>query len=204
MTTQIVKLNLGCCDRMIEGFTGIDLRAAREGETPEVYQQADLSQPWRWEDSSIDEVLAYDVCEHIGDCNHVSTYCAICRYPRGGDVLSLMGAMLSKLRHPLGRIHFLNELHRVLKPGATATVETPNAARGVGYFQDPTHVSPWCLSTFKYFENGAFARTGRPELAAVYGITALFNVRQLVEIPSSGEDSREQVWKIRAILEAVK
>lgn len=187
-----LRLNLGCANRIIPGFVGVDI-------APPADVIADLSAPWQWKDSSVDEVLALDVCEHIGDCQHIDTTCSRCMSR------AALGAMARSvpfnLRHPLGRIHFANELWRVLKPGARATVETPNAAHGVGYFQDPQHVSPFVLSTFKYFEHGAFAHQ---RLSKAYGITAAFKVISLVEMESSGEDSRERVWKIRAVLEAVK
>ncbi len=168
-----MRLNLGCGDRVIPGYVGVDI-------APPAEQIVDLADYWPWPASSVEEVLAYDVCEHIGDAPEGSPY----------------------LRAESGRIHFMNELWRVLIPGGRATIETPNAAKGVGYFQDPTHVSPYCLSTFKYFEDGAFAR-GR--LGPSYGITARFKVIELYsnEI-GTGEDSRETVHKIKAVLEAVK
>ena len=133
----------------------------------------DLSFAWPWEDNSVDEVRAHDVIEHVRDVEPLFN----------------------------GRVHFMNELHRVLKPGARAMIDTPNAAKGSGFYQDPTHKQPWCLSTFKYFEAGAFAHT---RLARSYGITAAFKVIELSENASPGEDNREQVWKIRAVIEAVK
>ena len=171
-----MRLNLGCCDTVIPGFIGVDI-------VPPADQIVDLSGPWQWPDSSVEEVRAHDVIEHISDI------------PR---MIAVTGKPV--WRHPIGRIHFMNELHRVLVPCGKATIETPNAARGVGYFQDPTHVSPWCLSTFKYFEAGAFAHT---RLAKAYGITAAFRIVTM-ESRSNGEDAREEVWKITAILEAVK
>ena len=171
-----MRLNLGCSDRVIPGFIGVDI-------APPADQIVDLSGPWPWPDSSVEEVLAYDVCEHIRDRVWLPDN------PRLPSV------------HIRGRIHFMNELHRVMKPGARATIETPNASRGCGYYQDPTHVSPWCLSTFKYFEHGTFAH-GR--LSKAYGITAAFKVLSLEEFETSGEDPRERAWKIKAVLEAVK
>ena len=166
-----MKLNLGANDRRIEGFISVDI-------APPADQIVDLSELWPWQDSSVDEVMALDVCEHI-DTTEVDGW----------------GMPIS------GRIHFMNELHRVLKPGARATIETPNAAKGSGFIQDPTHVSPYCLSTFKYFEHGAFAHS---RLAKSYCITAAFKVIELSEYECSGEDARETVWKIKAVLEAVK
>jgi hypothetical protein len=180
-----VKLNLGCSDRIIPGFIGVDI-------APPADQIVDLAGPWPWEDSSVEEVMAYDVIEHIGDCGHSLAKCACKECWEDGTL---------PLRHRLGRIHFMNELHRVLAPGARATIETPNAARGVGYFQDPTHVSPWCMSTFKYFEHGAFAHT---RLAKPYGITAAFKIISMGETFSGAEGFGEAVWKIKAVLEAVK
>jgi hypothetical protein len=186
-----LKLNLGCSDRVIPGYIGVDLAPPAVNDTPDIYQQVDLAGPWPWEDSSVEEVLAYDVCEHIGDCSHshMDWDCVICGDGEG------------KMRHPLGRIHFLNELHRVLQPGGIAHIETPNATKGVGFACDPTHVTPWCLSSFKYFEAGTFAH-GR--LSKSYGITAAFRVISLDEYECSGEDPRERVWKIKAVLAAVK
>lgn len=178
-----MKLNLGCSDRVIEGYIGVDI-------APPADQIVDLEGRWPWPDSSVDEVLAYDVCEHIS-----------ARYVAVDDFSLLIGCGSPYKRGIDGRIHLMNELHRVLKPGAKAIIETPNAARGVGYFQDPTHVSPWCRSTFKYFEHGSFAHT---RLAESYGITAAFRILVMREEPSPAEGFGEQVWKIHAELEAVK
>jgi len=153
----MLKLNLGACDRVMEGFVSVDIV-----EPADVI--ADLSKPWPWDDSTVEEVQAHDVIEHIED-----------------------------------RIHFMNELHRVLIPGGRATIITPNAARGAGYFQDPTHKSPWCMNSFQYFQANSFAWR---RLARHYGITARFKVLALAE--SKYEDVAEDVWKITAILEAVK
>lgn len=200
-----MKLNLGCADRVIRGYIGVDI-------APPADQIVDLAGPWPWEDSSVDEVMAFDVIEHIRDCIHTirGLFCDRCKErPYQPDIEANYARLITRAkpfdhpvrRHPLGRIHFMNELHRVLKPGARAIIETPNAARGVGYFQDPTHVSPWCMSTFKYFEHGSFAHT---RLAKAYGITAAFRIIVMREEPSPAEGFGEQVWKIHAELETVK
>lgn len=101
--------------------------------------------------------------------------------------------------HLPDRIHTMNELWRVLRPGATAKIEVPSAARGAGFAQDPTHKSMWCMNSFQYFEHGSFARN---RLAKLYGIKAAFRVRGLSE--RVYRDVHEDVYKITAILEAVK
>ena len=55
-----MKLNLGCNDRRIPGFVGVDI-------CPPADVIADLTQPWPWVDSSVAEVVAYDVFEHLPD-----------------------------------------------------------------------------------------------------------------------------------------
>ncbi len=55
-----MKLNLGCADSHLPGFVNVDL-------FPPADQLADLRQPWPWADSSVDEVLARDVFEHLPD-----------------------------------------------------------------------------------------------------------------------------------------
>jgi len=184
-----MRLNLGCADRRIDGFIGVDIAPG-----PEVDQIVDLEGPWPWPDSSVLEVRAHDVAEHIGDCSHCPITGIVCQR-------CAKGFSDERYRHPLGRIHFMNELHRVLVPGGTALIEVPSAAHGVGFITDPTHKTPWCLSLFRYFEAGTFAHQ---RLAKSYGITAAFRVLNLQEIEVSGEDARERVWKIMATLEAVK
>lgn len=152
-----MKLNLGCSDRALPGFIGVDI-------APPADVIADLAQRWPWEDSSVEEVAAFDIFEHLPS-----------------------------------RIHTMNELHRVLVPGGLATVEVPSATKGAGFAQDPTHVSPWCLNSFQYFQAGSFAQQ---RLAKAYGITASFQVESLEE--REYQDAYEKVWKITAKLRAVK
>lgn len=103
------------------------------------------------------------------------------------------------IEHISDRIHFMNELHRVMKNGSFATIEVPNACKGAGYFQYPTHKSPWVMNSFQYFENGSPAHA---RFAKAYGITARFDVMRLTE--SSWQEQYEITWKIHAVLRAVK
>ena len=60
-----VKLNLGCSDHRVAGYLGVDIC-----DGPAVDQVADLTKPWPWEPSSVDEILAFDVIEHLPDKIH--------------------------------------------------------------------------------------------------------------------------------------
>jgi SAM-dependent methyltransferase len=159
MERDTVRLNLGCSDRSFAGFIGVDCAPG-----PVVDQIADLTKPWPWADSSVDEVRAHDVFEHLPN-----------------------------------RIFTMNELHRVLKPGGVATIEVPSAAKGAGFAQDPTHCSAWCMNSFQYFRAGSFAKQ---RFTDSYGISASFRIVHLSE--REYQDEFETVWKITAILEAVK
>ncbi len=154
----MLRLNLGACDRRIEGFLSVDI-------VPPTDLLCDLNQDWPWLDSTVDEVRAHDVFEHLHD-----------------------------------RVHTMNELWRVLKPGARALVELPNAAKGSGQWCDPTHVSPWCMNTFEYFEHGSRA-TAR--LAKYYGIVARFRIIRMEEANDLSH-KYEPVYKFVAVLECVK
>lgn len=53
-----LRLNLGANDRRFPGFLSVDVC-----EPADVL--VDLSQPWPWADRSVEEVLAYDIFEHL-------------------------------------------------------------------------------------------------------------------------------------------
>lgn len=59
-----MKLNLGCGDTPLVGWTNVDIYLA-----PGVFP-ADLNNDWPWRDSSIEQVRAWHVFEHLGDQVH--------------------------------------------------------------------------------------------------------------------------------------
>ena len=196
-----IRLNLGCSTDLRGGeWTNVDIAQPCD-------QQADLALPWPWKDFSVDEIYAADIFEHIGDCQHIppsrfspGQVCQRC------DVsATVMGAVV---RHWSGRIHVMNEAWRVLKPGGILTMECPDAAKGAGQWQDPTHVSPWTPNALQYYTDGSPAHK---RFAAAYGIAARFEVLSVTErlySETAGELSGYgvgcNVWKFTARLEAVK
>jgi trans-aconitate methyltransferase len=156
-----VRLNLGALDRPIEGFLSVDIC-----EPADIV--CDLRGPWSFPDSSVDEVFAADVFEHLPD-----------------------------------KIHTMNELWRVLKPGGRAVIQVPHATDGDGGHCDPTHKSLWTTSDFEYYSPG-FAERERFRCKGEYArILADFRV---VSMAKTRHPRRwgGHVVEIQAVLEAVK
>jgi len=76
------------------------------------------------------------------------------------------------LEHLTDRLKIMNEIWRVLKPGAKVHIVLPTTD-GRGAFQDPDHKSFWNRNTFWYFEksNDHYRR-----FAKSYGVKAAFVV----------------------------
>lgn len=55
-----MRLNLGCSDALVRGYVNVDIC-----EPAEVI--ADLSKRWPWADSSVEEIRAHDIIEHLPD-----------------------------------------------------------------------------------------------------------------------------------------
>lgn len=159
MANGSMRLNLGACDRVLQGFLSVDV-------VPPADVIADLTHPWPWPDSSVDEIVAFDVVEHLPDKRHT-----------------------------------MNELWRVLKPGAVATIQVPTI-RGVGAVCDPTHVSYWSAADFEYYEKGNYARE-RFRNSTYYGVKADFRIVKLSQNRGRNRFG-EDVWSVKVVLEAVK
>lgn len=99
------------------------------------------------------------------------------------------------IEHLRDKIHTMNELHRVLKPGATVDIMVPTTD-GRGAFQDPTHVSYWNRNSFFYHEAGN-PHFNRFEDA--YQMRAEFRVKFERSL-----DLADEVKKLHIVLEAVK
>lgn len=60
---NLMKLNLGANDRRLVGFLSVDI-------VPPADVIADLTEPWPWPDSSVEEIVAHDVFEHLPNKRH--------------------------------------------------------------------------------------------------------------------------------------
>lgn len=58
-----LRLNLGCSDHHPKGFVNVDI-------CPPADVIADLSQRWPWEDSTVTEIQAWDIFEHLPSKQH--------------------------------------------------------------------------------------------------------------------------------------
>jgi len=88
-------------------------------------------------------------------------------------------------------IPLMNEIWRVLKPGAVFESLTPDAEMGQGAFQDPTHRSFWVENSWLYYS--------LPEWRNLYGIKADFNVESIERVQT---DSR--VYHLHVVARARK
>jgi hypothetical protein len=98
------------------------------------------------------------------------------------------------IEHLPDKIHTMNELWRVLRPGGAVEIAVPTTD-GPGAFQDPTHVSFWNRRSFLYYEAG---NPYRDRFAEQYGIRARFRVlREHTERSPDGP-------RLTIVLQAVK
>lgn len=140
-------VNLGCSDDLIPNWVNVD--QSRPDVVPDgiSFIEADLANAWPFPDSSVDELRAYDVFEHVEN---------------------------ESFRADKGAIWCMNEAHRVLKPDGILDLIVP-CLPGSAPFVDPTHVQRWCADWRYYFDRRWDNPRGeRGRLGKAYRITALF------------------------------
>ncbi|MFO5440950.1 MAG: class I SAM-dependent methyltransferase, partial [Dolichospermum sp.] len=99
------------------------------------------------------------------------------------------------IEHLPERIHTMNEIWRICKPGAKVNNRVPSTD-GRGAFQDPTHISFWNINSFLYYCNESPAYL---ELCRRYGFKGEFNGVHLEH-----EESPDGVIHVIAQLRVVK
>lgn len=99
------------------------------------------------------------------------------------------------VEHLENRIHTMNEIWRICKPGGMVDIRVPSTD-GRGAFQDPTHVSFWNINSFKYY---CVEFPNYLKLCHTYGFRGAFSLISLSE-----ETSDDQVIHVKAVLKAIK
>ena len=61
----LVRINLGCNKHAKPGYINVDLE-----DYPGVDITCDLNKAWPWDDNSVDEIVAYDLVEHLPNAIH--------------------------------------------------------------------------------------------------------------------------------------
>jgi predicted SAM-dependent methyltransferase len=108
-SAEPIRLNLGCGQNRIEGFTGVDIM-------PGADVVLDLFKPkWPWKDNSVDAIECLHFIEHVPSL-----------------------------------IDFMNECHRILKPGGQMHVIAPYYT-SIRCWQDPTHKNAISEVSFMYY-----------------------------------------------------
>lgn len=127
-----LRVNLACGQKKQDGWVGVDVAAL-----PGVDVVHDLLRfPWPFADDSVDEVVCEHFIEHLPHEVVVPTP-ARPQDPPGGKTDGL--------------IAFMNELHRILKPGGTARLVAPYYT-SIRAAMDPTHTRPICEAMGLYYD----------------------------------------------------
>ncbi len=171
----MLRLNLGSSDDHKPGYVNVDIAQPAD-------VVFDLGYPWitKWAESTVDEIYAHDVFEHI--------------FPRDFSARP--------------KVWVMNQAWTILKPGGLLDLAVPcvylkDGRVNPGAFADPTHVSYFTDDDRYYFTtewNNPQGERGR--LGPAYGIQALFKIRRW-ELLDYGLP-HERRSKIIALLEAVK
>jgi SAM-dependent methyltransferase len=109
---ELLKLNLGCSNRKLEGFVNVDIIQTQATDIV-----CDLRKRWPWENDSVGYVEASHFLEHLD----------------GPE-----------------RVHFFNELYRVLIKDGKALIITPHHSSSRAY-GDLTHKWPPVVEYFWYY-----------------------------------------------------
>lgn len=114
------------------------------------------------------------------------------RWPwKDNSVVAILG--IDIVEHLPDKMHTMNEMWRVLMPGAIAELEVPTT-NGECAFADPTHVSFWNRRSFFYYEDG---HPYRKQYANAYGIIACFKVVE--EYTRTMRDGPKLLIKLEAV-----
>jgi len=142
-------------------------------------------------DRKPDNFVGVDVCPGLGvdivaDLNQ--------RFPFPDNSVDELRAY-DTIEHLVDRIHTMNEIWRICKPGAKVDILVPSTD-GRGAFQDPTHVSFWNINSFLYY---CIDFPNYIDLCRKYGFKGAFKAVRLEH-----EESPHNVIHVKAELVVIK
>lgn len=178
-----IRIHLGANQHALPGYINVDIEPFAGIDVV-----ADLEKPWPWPDNHADEIYTADLPEHLRGWYEVPDPDLLAAAKQTGDIRTLIEA-IEKPKRTYGVIHFMNEAHRVLKPGGLLKARIPTT-QSKAWAQDPTHVSFWNENTFLYFTHPGY-RGLYPHL-----ITAKFDV---VKVDTIMPNQYGESW-VKAIL----
>lgn len=195
MSTPILpalKLDLACGRHCREGFDGVDIATCdgapikvADGEAPRKHPDVKhvvnlLSFPWPWTDGSVGEAHCSHFLEHLPELFWHP-------HPMGHaleGIPAFHAVPFEWTRHLLPFqvddrsvelfLKFMDELHRILAPGAHATIQVPHG-RSSRAFWDPSHRRFLQEQTFTGYLSKPWRRANGLEHAA-YGVSCDFEV----------------------------
>jgi predicted SAM-dependent methyltransferase len=128
----MTRLSLGAGAEPEKGYINVDLL-----DLPGIDVVHNLMEfPWPFEDESADYIKAKDLIEHLAPYTILHTY--------------YMGVYTVKYGQPT-IIAFIEEAHRILKPGGTLWIQTPRFDAEFLWI-DPTHVRGFHERSFDFFD----------------------------------------------------
>ena len=159
-----MRLNLGCSDDHKPGYLNVD-----QAEPADLV--VDLRHHWPFEDSSVDEIVAHDVFEHLPQIHAMNE---AWRVLRPGGLLDLWVPSVALLD---GRVN----------PGAFAD------PTHISFWHDDTR--------YYYCKQWNDPRGERGRLGPAYGIEALFAIREwkTIEYGGTGERRSKIVAVLEAV-----
>ena len=151
-----IRIHLGCNQHPLPGYINVDVE-----NFAGVDVVADLEKPWPWPDNHADEIYTADLPEHLRGWYETPdpAQMSLAEHAIGrGRIDEAVGYLFNAISKPVrtyGVIHFMNEAHRVLKPGGYLKARIPTT-QSKAWAQDPTHVSFWNENTFLYFTHPGY------------------------------------------------
>jgi predicted SAM-dependent methyltransferase len=162
------KIDLACGANKKEGFFGIDI-----SKCSSVDAVVDLQKyPWPIESESVEELHCSHYIEHIPHTNIITDVLTSLNQVSNFDDFKKDIQTKWQYGSKDGLILFMDEVYRILKPGAVATIICPYYA-SIRAFGDPTHVRYIGEWSFYYF-NKEWRDTNK---LSHYGINSDFDMR---------------------------